>query len=174
MRMILAAALAAVLAACGDPQTTDSTSAPVGEAAADVSASDPAAAVRPIYDFYIAQSEGRERVQPAYEAPHSAALTAAWAAFNERTDDEEMGGALGFDPYINAQDWTFRSVDVSVVTPPANGRSVVLARFTDFGRTNEILYDMVLENGAWKIDNVRASHPELGVMNLRDILEGNE
>jgi hypothetical protein len=61
-----------------------------------------------------------------------------------------------FDPYVMGQDFEMSSVTVTIDQPPTDGRSVVTARFRNMGRDTTVTYELVYENAAWHIDNMRS------------------
>jgi len=62
---------------------------------------------------------------------------------------------IDFDPVADAQDYSISNLKVVVDHPPDSGKAHILARFDNEGRPSEVGYDMVLEDGAWKIDGIR-------------------
>lgn len=71
----------------------------------------------------------------------------------EALADAQGIGHLDFDPFVNAQD--FRVENLKLTSRElGDGRAVVEARFLNFGAANRIVYDVVVEDGAWRIDDV--------------------
>lgn len=82
----------------------------------------------------------------------STALNAAYAADEENTPVGEMG-ALSFDPYIDGQDYEL--ADFVIAEPAIDGaRASVEVSFRNFDRPTTLTYELVNENGGWKIDDV--------------------
>lgn len=82
----------------------------------------------------------------------SAELNALYQADLERTPAGEMG-ALGFDPYIDGQDYALS--DLEIGAPVLSGDSAVVeVRFSNFGRPTVLTYELVRESDGWKIDDV--------------------
>lgn len=92
------------------------------------------------------------------ETPYrSAALNALYANDASGTPDGEMG-ALSFDPYIDGQD--FELADLKIGDPAISGdRAEVNVSFTNFGDPVSLTYDLVKENGGWRIDDVASTTP---------------
>lgn len=82
----------------------------------------------------------------------SAALNALYQADAEATPEGEMG-ALSFDPYVDGQD--FQLSDLVVGEPAISGDSaVVVVQFKNFGNPLQLTYELVQEDGGWKINDV--------------------
>lgn len=111
--------------------------------------STPIDVIRPIYDGLIDPATATEPRGQLY----SDSLQAAWDAFEA---EDDMG--LGFDPFINAQDGDVARVDL-VIENPSTGRAVVRASFVNFGEPRNVRFDMVFEEGEWRIDNMRGDNP---------------
>jgi hypothetical protein len=140
MKLLGALAALAVLCACSQPAELQADTAAIV-----YPATGPEMTIGEIYEPYISGQTGQD-LTPYLSAELAPLWTAAWA----------VEGGLGFDPVIAGQDWSFTNVNVDVAEAPTDGRSVVKANFADgVGGTIELIYDMVLENGAWKIDNIR-------------------
>ena len=88
----------------------------------------------------------------------SAALNGLYAADEARTPVGEMG-ALDFDPYIDGQDY---EIDNLVIGEPvlSGNNAQVNVSFDNFGRPTKLSYDLVFENGGWKIDDVASELAE--------------
>ncbi len=88
----------------------------------------------------------------------SAALQALYDADAQNTPEGEMG-ALSFDPFINGQD--FEITDLAIGEAAVTGdTAVVEVSFENFGEPTELTYELVLEDGGWKIDDVASNDPE--------------
>ena len=88
----------------------------------------------------------------------SAALQALYYADAEFTPDGEMG-AISFDPYIDGQD--FDIADLEIATPEMSGDfASVDVTFSNFGEPRALTYELVLEDGGWKIDDVVSTNPD--------------
>ena len=82
----------------------------------------------------------------------SEALQALYDNDAEATPVGEMG-ALDFDPYIDGQD--FDVTNLVIGTPEIDGDyAMVEVSFDNFGQPNLLTYDLVFEDGGWKIDDV--------------------
>ena len=145
-RRAIVLGLAAVLAACSPPaQQVDSPPAP---------APDPAGVVRALYDPYL--TEGAEFPEFRNQAPWSLdlwrqleAMMARSAVINEPIMD--------FDPLIDAQDYQLANLNVATEALAENSHASVRASFTNADRPSEVVYDLVWEGGAWRVDNIRTA-----------------
>ncbi len=76
-------------------------------------------------------------------------------------------GAISFDPYIDGQD--FDITDFKIGTPAiADDYASVDVSFKNFGEPRTLSYDLVLEDGGWKIDDVASANPD-NIDRLSDI-----
>lgn len=139
---------ATVLAACSPPAETN-TAAP---------ADDPVTVVRPLYDRYLPGAPETQFPDLKDQAPWSAAMKQAIvdqeARFAAVTDGDPEG--IDFDPFVNAQDWQLAQLDVTAENVVAQQHALVRARFTNAGAAQEVDYDMVWEDGGWRIDNMHS------------------
>ena len=86
----------------------------------------------------------------------SSALQALYAHDAEITPEGEMG-AIDFDPYINGQDFDLSNLVIGTPDIAGDEASVVVS-FDNFGQPTTLDYDLVLEDGGWRIDDVAASN----------------
>lgn len=117
-------------------------------------APDPASVIRPLYDRYL--TEGAEFPDIRNQAPWSASLWAALEAMIARSQaiNEPI---LDFDPLIDAQDYQLANLNVATEAVAENSHATVRASFTNAGRASEVVYDLVWEGGAWRVDNIRTA-----------------
>lgn len=87
----------------------------------------------------------------------SEALQALYDQDAENTPEGEMG-ALGFDPYIDGQD--FEITDLEIGTPEIEDDSALVdVTFSNFGEPRSLTYELVDEDG-WKIEDVVSHNPD--------------
>jgi hypothetical protein len=68
----------------------------------------------------------------------------------------EEGPVLGFDPYINAQD--FELSDLVIADPAISGdQAEVAVSFSNFGEPQELHFFLVRRAEGWKIDDIEAT-----------------
>ena len=88
----------------------------------------------------------------------SQALQALYDNDAQVTPEGEMG-ALSFDPYVDGQD--FDITDFAIGVPGIAGDyASVDVTFNNFGEPRSLTYDLVLEDGGWKIDDVVSTNPD--------------
>lgn len=156
-RTIVLGLASAALAACSPPAERPE-GAPAGDAAS-TAASDPSIVIRPLYDRYLAGDAG---VFPPLEvqAPWSERMRNELMAMMARSEARNEP-ILDFDPFVNAQDWEIQSVNVTTDAVAEGSHAVVRANITNAGFAEDVLYDLVWENGAWRVDNIRNSDWDL-------------
>src|SRR5262249_22858067 len=120
----------------------------------------PAAVIRPLYARYMPGAPAFQYPNLEDQAPWSASLRQAMvdqeARFAKETDGDPEG--IDFDVFINAQDWQLSNLTVATESVVPESHAVVRARFVNAGSPTEVAYDMVWENGAWRIDNMRSGN----------------
>lgn len=143
-KLLLGAAALAALAAC----SREAAKAP------QTPAPDPAAAIRPLYDRYM--TDGAQFPDFRNQAPWSADLWRQLEAMTQRSEalNEPI---LDFDPLIDAQDYQLSDLNVRTESVVENSHATVRAAFTNIGRPTEMVYDLVWEDGAWRVDNIRTA-----------------
>ena len=147
--LILCAAAAAALAACQRRQEAGEGDPNAGGGRA---MTDPAMVVRQLYDPYVTAGA----VFPAFrdQAPWSAGLWAELEAMVARSEARNEP-ILDFDPVIGAQDYEIADLNVATEALSENSHAVVRASFTNLGRSDEVVYDLVWEGDRWRVDNIR-------------------
>lgn len=88
----------------------------------------------------------------------SAALQALYDADAELTPEGEMG-AISFDPYIDGQDYEVTEFEIGAAGIAGDYASVDVT-FNNFGQPRALTYELVLEDGGWKIDDVVSTNPD--------------
>jgi hypothetical protein len=107
----------------------------------------------------------------------SKSLTALWNAEDRKTPKGDQTPP-GFDPVSNSQDPLVREPKVEVEKSDSK-TAVVAATFLSrpwkVGEPDAritVRYDMVLENGHWKIDDIRGSSDDGKEWSIRAIIKG--
>lgn len=88
----------------------------------------------------------------------SQALQALYDNDAKVTPEGEMG-ALSFDPYIDGQDFDIADFEIGAPGIAGDYASADVT-FTNFGEPRSLTYELVLENGGWKIDDVVSTNPD--------------
>lgn len=76
----------------------------------------------------------------------------------EITPDGEMG-AISFDPFVDGQDFDLTEFEIGAAEIAGETASVDV-RFRNFGEPRSLTYELVLEDGGWKIDDVVSTNPD--------------
>lgn len=76
----------------------------------------------------------------------------------EITPEGEMG-AISFDPYIDGQDYDLTDFEIGAAGIAGDYASVDVT-FKNFGEPRSLTYELVLEDGGWKIDDVVSTNPD--------------
>lgn len=88
----------------------------------------------------------------------SAALQTLYDTDAELTPEGEMG-AISFDPYIDGQDYEITNFEIGAPGIAGDYASADVT-FDNFGEPRSLTYELVLENGGWKIDDVVSTNPD--------------
>lgn len=123
-----------------------------GHTSAETARPDPAAVIAPLYAPYL--ETGAEFPAFAQQAPWSADLEAELSAMAARA---AARGApiLDFDPLTGAQDHRLSDLNVRLSGAPSPEHAVVRVSFTNLGKREEIVYDLIWEQESWRVDNIR-------------------
>lgn len=88
----------------------------------------------------------------------SAALQAAYDGDAQNTPDGELG-ALSFDPYVDGQDYEITDLEIGAAGIAGDYASADVS-FKNFGEPRSLTYEMVFEDGGWKVDDVVSNSPD--------------
>lgn len=154
-RIILIAALA--LAACTPPSPPKQEDAPIP---------DPAEIIRPLYERYLTDPAATTFPTLEEQAPWSASMRQALVDMMARSQAANEP-ILDADPFVLAQDWQISAVAVSTDAVVANSHAVVRSRFVNIDQPREVLFDMVWEEGGWRVDNIRGEGFDLREVTAR-------
>jgi hypothetical protein len=115
----------------------------------------PEAVVNEIYGYYEgANSIGIWPTDPDLRPLFTPRLMEMLEADDELAEQQGIG-RLGFDPFIDAQDFVLDDLDVSVAGRSENAAQVE-ASFTNFGQPTRIVYHLIRNDGRWLIDDIEA------------------
>lgn len=85
----------------------------------------------------------------------SKALQALYEHDEEITPEGDMG-AIDFDPFVDGQD--YQLTDLSIGAPGIAGDfATVEVTFNNLGEPRALTYDLVFEDGSWKVDDVAST-----------------
>jgi hypothetical protein len=158
LRLIAAAALAALACGCSkessqDPREMRAPTAAVEEPPELAKPLDPVAQVSAIYAPYLAGT-----------APPPILDVAPWmgdlrARLLEATSKEQP--ILTIDPIVGAKEADVSNLVVTLGAPPEAGRARVVAKFQDGATERAVNFDMVRIGDSWLVDNVRSGDWDL-------------
>ncbi len=143
MRIVLALLLALGLGAAR--------AAPVDS---DSVASDPVSLIKAIYRTYIAD-KGKDN--PGLPHIYSKRLQALIDK-DEKETPEGMVGRIDWDVFVDGQDWKLTELKIALVSKSAD-KAEVRATFKNFGEPSNMLFDLVREDGHWRVDDVTKTLP---------------
>ncbi|MBF9234981.1 DUF3828 domain-containing protein [Microvirga alba] len=87
-------------------------------------------------------------------------------------DLRESGGEVGridFDPFVYAQDFDIKDLDITVV-PKGAQRAAGIVSFTNVSSPTKVTYDLAKTSKGWRIANVSWEGAEAGAGNIRTLL----
>lgn len=111
----------------------------------------PEEAIEALYAPYLA-----DELPPDREPYFSEHLNGLFAE-----DAREAGGEVGsidFDPVIAGQDYQISDFDLDDVSVDGD-TALVSVFFKNMGETQSLLFDMVLEDDGWKVDDITSLPP---------------
>lgn len=147
MRLVLALVLGLALAACNPfapPSTSTDTPA--------------VATVRAVYAAYqnpTPTPTGDSADWSGFRSKQLAALFDALPA-KQLASDEPI---LDFDPIVGGQDWAITDLTFTEAPGATATTKLVTAKFKNLDDPRAVTFQVVEENGAWKIDNVQSAEP---------------
>jgi hypothetical protein len=113
-------------------------------------AGDPVALITDIYKAYTADT-----ASPGYSDVYSKRLQALVDSDSQDAPDGD-GGKIDWDVFVNGNDWQVSKLAITLVSKSAK-QAQVRARFFNFKEQQDQLFDLVVEDGRWVIDDVRAT-----------------
>jgi len=116
-----------------------------GTASAKPIDSDPVTLITAIYKTYETDKAGLPHV-------YSKRLQALIDKDDKETP-EGMVGRIDWDVFIDGQDWKLTDLKITPVSQTAT-QAKVRATFKNFDRPSDMLFDLVLEDGRWRIDDI--------------------
>jgi hypothetical protein len=73
---------------------------------------------------------------------------------DQKETPEGMVGRIDWDVIVDGQDWQLSALKIALVSKSAT-RAEVRATFKNFDTPNNMLFDLVLEGGHWRIDDIQ-------------------
>jgi Protein of unknown function (DUF3828) len=112
--------------------------------------SDPVSLIKAIYKTY-------EEDRPQSEHIYSKRLQAL-VDKDEKETPEGMVGRIDWDVFVDGQDWKLTELDITLVSKSAD-KAQVRATFKNFDHPSNMLFDLVHEDGRWRVDDVIKTLP---------------
>ena len=116
----------------------------------DSVASDPVSLIKAIYKTY-------DRDNPGLPHIYSKRLQALIDK-DEKETPEGMVGRIDWDVFVDGQDWKLTELKIALVSKTAD-KAQVRATFKNFGEPSNMLFDLVREEGHWRVDDVTKTLP---------------
>ena len=120
----------------------------------------PDAGIKRIYQAYI-RAENSARTPNADKGQYSKRIVALDKALDAACKDKEGDCYPGHDFLIAGQDYKIRKLVVKT-TLQTTDKATVIATFTNMGNPTRRVFSMVMEDGRWKIDEIRGFSKEEG------------
>ncbi len=137
MRLVVALVLAIALGAS------------TARAATGSADSDPVSLITAIYASYAAD---KDKDNPGLPHIYSKRLQALIDKDAKETP-EGMVGRIDWDVFVDGQDWKLTGLKIALVSK-AEAKAQVRATFKNFGHPSNMLFDLVREDGHWRVDDV--------------------
>ena len=123
-----------------------------GLAVAAPADSDPVSLIKAIYSTYTSDNDN-----PGLPHIYSKRLQALIDK-DEKETPEGMVGRIDWDVFIDGQDWKLTELNIALVSKTAD-KAHVRTTFKNFGEPSNMLFDLVREEGHWRIDDVTKTLP---------------
>jgi hypothetical protein len=121
-----------------------------GAARAAAADSDPVSLIKAIYKTYEANNPGLPHI-------YSKRLQALIDK-DEKEMPEGMVGRIDWDVFVDGQDWKLTELKIALVSKSAD-KAQVRATFKNFDQRSNMLFDLVREDGNWRVDDVTKTIP---------------
>ena len=72
---------------------------------------------------------------------------------DEKETPEGMVGRIDWDVFVDGQDWQLSELKIALVSKSAT-QAEVRATFKNFDQPSNMLFDLVLEDGHWRVDDI--------------------
>jgi len=112
--------------------------------------SDPLSLIEAIYKTYQTDNPGLPHI-------YSKRLHALIDK-DEKETPESMVGRIDWDVFVDGQDWKLTELKIALVSKSAD-KAQVRATFKNFGEPSNQLFDLVREDGHWRIDDITKTLP---------------
>src|ERR1700681_1280924 len=82
---------------------------------------------------------------------------------DEKETPEGMVGRIDWDVFVDGQNWKLSGLKIALVSKSAT-HAQVRATFKNFDPPSNMLFDLVLEDGHWRVDDVEKTLKPRGTM----------
>ncbi|MGB9045072.1 MAG: DUF3828 domain-containing protein [Pseudolabrys sp.] len=121
-----------------------------GTAVAAPADSDPVSLIKAIYKTYETDNPGLPHI-------YSKRLQALIDK-DEKETPEGRVGRIDWDVFVDGQDWKLTELKIALVSKSAD-KAQVRATFKNFDQRSNMLFDLVREDGNWRVDDVTKTIP---------------
>ena len=130
-----------------------------GAARAAAADSDPVSLIKAIYKTYTENtpSSGGDAAEAGLPHIYSKRLQALIDKDEKETPEGDVG-RIDWDVFIDGQDWKLTELKIALVSKSAD-KAQVRATFKNFDQPNNMLFDLVREDGNWRVDDVTKTIP---------------
>jgi hypothetical protein len=112
--------------------------------------SDPVSLIKAIYKTY---EEDKAQPKHIYSKRLQALIDK-----DEKETPEGMVGRIDWDVFVDGQDWKLTELKITLISKSAE-IAQVRAMFKNFGAPSNMLFDLVREDGRWRVDDVTKTLP---------------
>lgn len=118
----------------------------------------PKSLIEAFYAPYLVASENFD--SKAFDDQNTMRSAALQELYDQDAADTPEGeqGTLDFDPYIGGQDWTITDFEIGQARVDGDTASIDVS-FKNFGEVRNLTYELVMENGGWKINDLVSNTP---------------
>ncbi len=115
--------------------------------------SDPVSLIKAIYATYLDEHNDDPGLAHIYSKRLQALIDK-----DDKETPEGMVGRIDWDVFIDGQDWKLTELKISEVSKSAD-KAAVRATFKNFDSASNMLFDLVREDGHWRVDDVEKTIP---------------
>ena len=115
--------------------------------------SDPVSLIKAIYATYLDKNNDNPGLPHIYSKRLQALIDK-----DEKETPEGMVGRIDWDVFVDGQDWKLTELKISEVSKSAD-KATVRATFKNFDSASNMLFDLVREDGHWRVDDVEKTIP---------------
>jgi uncharacterized protein DUF3828 len=110
--------------------------------------SDPVSLIKAIYATYLDKNNDNPGMPHIYSKRLQALIDK-----DEKETPEGMVGRIDWDVFVDGQDWGLTELKIAEVSRSVD-KAQVRATFKNFGEPSNMLFDLVREEGGWRVDDI--------------------